>query len=384
MILTAALAGAVAWPAAAADLIRTTDGYSYFYKAGADRAAHDRDVTECRWVASRLHQPVSQGPTSIYVPAGTSPVAAGIGGGLGAAIGMAIVQKMADSKGNPVNLENCMVVKGWQVAVVDEAEGKALAADPKALQAQLSQWVGAPAPHGAVARSFNNDVSAVGTSIWSMAIKKGDSLSAAAVDGPKPERPTAAQPIAYLPQPKRAAPLPKMAKTARPPKPLADADLGGVPADSGLVAVNVDGDSEITVTLERLGADNLTPAWVDGRPDTIYVARPATTFAKTGQAAGATYVYALPPGRWRLASVSVNGTQLSLCLGGPAFDLKAGEVAYAGSFRSNQVAPNMDLAPAKAAFPPLSPLGEQVKPVSWVNGVQGQCSGAYAYVLELP
>ena len=44
----------------------------------------------------------------------------------------------------------------------------------------------------------------------------------------------------------------------------------------------------------------------------------------------------------------------------------------------------MDLAPAKAAFPPLSPLGDQVKPVSWVNGVQGPCEGAYAYVLELP
>jgi len=386
MLMTAALCAA-GTPALAGDLTRTSDGYTYFHRPGADLAIHDADVLQCRTLAGRLHQPIASPGATVVSPAGTSAAAAGVGAAIGIAIAMAIQQKIADGKGNPVNIENCMVVHGWQVVALDEVEGKPLAeADAKAKRAQLAQWVGAAEPHGKVVRAFSNEVASADSKqqLFSLATKSGVSLSTDVVAKPsgKAKTPTAT-PAAYLPQPKPAK-APRMAKSARPPKPLAEADLGGVPADSGLVAVSVNGDAEISLTLERMGPDAATPAWVDGRPATLTVARPKQEFAKSGAVAGTTQVFAASPGRWRVASVTVDGVELSFCLGGPAFELAAGEVMYAGAFRPDRVSPDMDLAPAKAAFPALSPLGEQVKAAAWINGAQGQCSGVYAYVLELP
>lgn len=384
--MTAALCAA-GTPALAGHLTRTTDGYTYFHRPGADLAAHDAAVLQCRTLAGRLHQPIASPGTTVVSPAGTSAAAAGVGAAIGIAIAMAIQQKIADGKGDPVNIENCMVVHGWQVVALDEVEGKSLAdADAKAKRAQLAQWVGAAEPHGKIVRAFGNEVASADSKqqLFSLAIKSGVSLSADVVTKPSGKAKTPAPaPPAYLPQPKPTK-APRMAKTARPPKPLAEADLGGVPADSGLVAVSVNGDAEISLTLERVGPDAATPAWVDGRPATLTVARPKEEFARSGAAAGTTQVFAAPPGRWRVAGVTVDGVQLSFCMGGPAFDLAAGEVVYAGAFRPDRVSPDMDLAPAKAAFPSLSPLGEQVRAAAWINGAQGQCSGVYAYVLELP
>src|SRR5438874_2530740 len=112
-VITALLAATATPALAGGDMTGTSPGYTYFNKAGADLAAHNTDVQECRQLAGRLHQPLAPTPgTSLYVPAGTSPVAAGIGGAIGMAIVMAVQQKMADNRGNPVNVEHCMVVKG--------------------------------------------------------------------------------------------------------------------------------------------------------------------------------------------------------------------------------------------------------------------------------
>ena len=53
------------------------------------------------------------------------------------------------------NLENCMVALGWEVVRVDDEEGARIAALPQTGQASaLAPWVGAPAPHGVVVRTF--------------------------------------------------------------------------------------------------------------------------------------------------------------------------------------------------------------------------------------
>ena len=389
-ICAAALLAAVASPAAAAttaaDLTRTSEGYTYFNKPGADLAAHDAAVRECQTVASKLHQPGPMQPgMTMVIPAGASPLAAGIGGAIGMAIAMAIQQAVADHKGQPVNVENCMVVKGWRVVAIDDAEGKAFPTLKKDAQAaQLAEWVGAAEPHGKVTRVFANDaVIGEQKTMFVAATHVGVQISADAVPKAsgkdKPTGPLAA----YLP-PAVAPKLPRRAKTAEPPKPLAEADLGGIPADQGLIVVNVRGDAQVAVTLQRIGPDSATPAWVDGHPAEITVMRPAKAFAKAGAAEGATNVYAVPAGRWRLENVEVNSVPMSFCLGGPAFDVAAGEAVYAGSFNPNAVAPDMSLDVAKAAFPPVSPVVEKLKAAAWVNGVQAQCHGAFVYALELP
>jgi hypothetical protein len=385
--LAAALLGATAAPAfAATDLTRTSDGFTYFNKAGADLAAHDAAVRECRTVAGQMHQPGPMTPSyTMVVPAGVSPMAAGIGGAIGMAIAMAIQQGIADHKGQPVNVENCMVVKGWRVVALDDLEGKAFPALKKDAQAaQLSQWVGAAEPHGKVVRTFANDaVEGDQKALFSPATHVGVAVSADLVAKPSGKDKATATPAAYLP-PATPPKLPRRAKAAEPPKPLADADLGGIPADQGLIVVNVRGDAQVAVSLQRMGPDPATPAWVDGHPADILVVRPVKAFAKAGAAEGATYVYAVPPGRWRLENVEVNSVSMSFCLGGPAFDLAAGEAVYAGSFNPSNVVPDMQMEAAKAAFPSVSPVVEKLKPADWVNGVQAQCRGAYAYALELP
>ena len=92
---------------------------------------------------------------------------------------------------------------------------------------------------------------------------------------------------------------------------------------------------------------------------------------------------AVPPGRWRLQSIG----PASFCLGGPAFDVGAGEAIYAGAFDAGSpYAPDMALAPAQAALGDKV-LAARLKPAAWTNGELFPCSlltPSTIYVLELP
>lgn len=203
--------GALAAPTAAADLNRSTDGYTYFHMSGAQRADHDRDIWECRAVAGQLRQEMMEPYSARAVrewTAGDTPLIR-FSHGAGEAIAGSVFQAIEDSKTNRVNTENCMVAKGWEVVVVPPAEAKALSG--KSLQAALDRWVGAAAPHGDVARTFRNDVAGMGTTRFAMAIKKGVSLSGEAVGAPKgaEAQALASRPPAYLPQPPASPRPPK-------------------------------------------------------------------------------------------------------------------------------------------------------------------------------
>jgi hypothetical protein len=142
----------------------------------------------------------------------------------------------------------------------------------------------------------------------------------------------------------------------------------------------------MAVVFERVGPDPGTPAWVDGRPAEIVAVRSTRDYAKVNAGDGSTYVFAVPPGRWRLSMVATHLFSVSFCLGAPAFDLAAGEAVYAGSYQSDGVAPDMSMDAAKAAFPPMSTVPAMLKPANWVNGVQSNdCHhSAYAYALDIP
>jgi len=367
--LAAALA-AVATPVCATDLAKSSDGYTYFNKPGAQVAAHDADVRDCKVKAGRLHQPDTSPP--VYAP--------GLAGAIGAAIGKAIVMAMNDAKARPVNVENCMVVKGWRVLALDPATGEAVSKlDNAGKVARMTPLIGAAEPEGTIVRVFANDAANAQTAgMFSPArntIKSALSVEAMG-DPPESDKPTKEKP----------APAPKLAKSARPPAPLKAEQLGEIPANSALIVVNLQGAGALSVGFEREGPDARTPAWADGRPGSFVAAQPVKATATAGGAQGTTLVFAVPPGRWKIAHLSAGLFTVSLCLGAPSFEVAAGEVVYAGAFdpasATNTIGPEMALEPYRAVFPALSGLGEKMRPASYVNGATGQCYGAYMYALE--
>lgn len=367
--LVAALA-AVATPVCATDLAKSSDGYTYFNKPGAQVAAHDADVRDCKVKAGRLHQPDTSPP--VYAP--------GLAGAIGAAIGKAIVMAMNDAKARPVNVENCMVVKGWRVVALDPATGEAAGKlDNAGKVARMTPLIGAAEPEGTIVRVFANDAASAQTAgMFSPArntIKSALSVEAMG-DPPESDKPTKEKP----------APAPKLAKSARPPAPLKAEQLGEIPANSALIVVNLQGAGALSVGFEREGPDARTPAWADGRPGSFVAAQPVKASATAGGAQGTTLVFAVPPGRWKIAHLSAGLFTVSLCLGAPSFEVAAGEVVYAGAFdpasATNTIGPEMTLEPYRAVFPALSGLGEKMRPASYVNGATGQCYGAYMYALE--
>ena len=122
-----------------------TLGYSYFNKPGADLKTHDADVAACAAEAARTISFDEQ----LHTGAGQGIVGAIIG---------SYVESAAHRGAAASGLENCMVVRGWRVVKLPDAEGQVLAKLPAAdLTARLAPWVGATTPHGDVVRVWGND-----------------------------------------------------------------------------------------------------------------------------------------------------------------------------------------------------------------------------------
>jgi hypothetical protein len=90
---------------AAADL--TPRGF--YNKPGATRAQFDADWQRCRLIARGSRTPAGSVPM-IYNPAVVSPLAAGIGGGLGGMIGAAIIE----GQQRRANRRACLLIGGWR------------------------------------------------------------------------------------------------------------------------------------------------------------------------------------------------------------------------------------------------------------------------------
>jgi hypothetical protein len=369
--LAALLAAAAATPAyAGAKLNETSAGYTYYYKPGATLDAHDIDVAACRRLAATTYQP----------PPHTTVVAqGGIYGAIGVAIGEAIVSGIQNHRGHLVNIENCMVVKGWRVVVLDQAEGQALAeGDKKTRTEKVRAWIGAETPHGAIVRTFDNDALDRGTVMFLAANPAGKPLSTDAnvkiAPPPKPVADTEAD--LNAPEKPRIKPL----------KPLKPEELGGVPDGTGLIVVNVSGIGDNSLFFQRLGPNADTPAAVDGKAGGFVVSQPVKAFAKAGVSTGMTVVYAVPPGRWRLAAMSAGEFSVDFCMGAPSFPVAAGDVVFAGSFdmASKTLTPDMSPDAAKGLFPGLSTLPDKLRAAEWTNGSTGVCGGVYIYALEFP
>jgi hypothetical protein len=338
------------------NLSRPTAGHTYFNRPGADVSEHDRDLLRCIGHSSPVR--------SVDDEMGT-------GGILG--------QMITDSANRGImaaSLENCMVVHGWRVVRLDEAEGQALSRlAPPELRSKLAPWIGSVRPPGSVVRAWAND--AANAAINHFALRPGHTkkgqlglLVLAAGSSPAPEQSPAAPG-----DPEKPKIDPKWPKG-----PLKPAELAAAPAGAGIVIVAIRGMGLTRgngFVFRRIGpSPDVRAAAADHGPDRFEALGGPLTGART-------LAFALPPGRWRIGS-EINGLmELNYCLGSPAFELKAGEVVYAGNLdlKSSSLRPDLSIDRIRQWLAG-TPAAEAVKPAAWTNGSRGPCGPNSIYALE--
>jgi hypothetical protein len=353
------------------DLTRSTAGYTYFNRAGADLAQHDAAVSACMVEASRMRQPDDNG-------AAGAAAAGGLLGALVVGVMQGAMNGMHERRGVAANVENCMVVNGWRVVRLDETEGKALdALEQPGLHAALAEHVGAAQPKGEIVRVYNND-----------AVRGGTVLIGRSGDLDKVSLSLQAQlPEGATPPPGRKGP--QAPRTARPPRALKAEDVA-VTAGDALITVRLTGMAEQggrTLFFTRQGpAPDVQPWEQDGRPALFAVALPTRGAVRGDRTRAVTQTFSVPPGRWRLSAVNVGQYITHFCLGNSGFEARAGEAVYTGAFdlSGEQLRPDMTvrddlLTPAS----PAATAGLRHRAAEWSYGDKEQCQGAYLYALDL-
>ena len=363
-VLTAASAlGASAEPV---NLTRQSEGYVYFNRPGADIPTMHAALWAClRTISGR-------GAVPGYDPVG------GMVGGLIAAGNQYSMES--------VNLENCMVVRGWRVVRLADAEGARLAGLAQAPLAEaLTSWVGADPPHGVIVRRWDNDAAKVATVVSGMPrMLSRPSLSLRSLP---PSEPGAAKapPAQGLPH-GSAGPRPYNMQIFAP---ATKAQLAkDLPPGSALLIVTMANGAPkgmAWVTLARLGPDDGSPAWAaDKRPDWMMMSLPKTQKGGVAGAGGSlTQAYILPAGRWLIFGVS---DVLTLCMGAPFIDLQPGDVVHTGSIDFGRDGLPIDpaAAPAAAFLTGQPALLSRLRTAAWTNGATVPCGGGFQYALEYP
>jgi hypothetical protein len=126
--------------AMAADKVDRGHGF-FFNRPGATGAAMLADLESCRQIASGAQSQIN-GVNVLF-------------GGLGAVIGGAFAGKRLQR----INVENCMLVRGWRLFAMTDAEGDAFNRQPIAAQrTALDGLAGSETPAiGTLLRHWHND-----------------------------------------------------------------------------------------------------------------------------------------------------------------------------------------------------------------------------------
>jgi hypothetical protein len=342
MLLASAVLSAASAAAASGSLAVASAGYTYFNRPGADLRAHNRDLKACIVTASNFSQKV--------IPE------------LGVVTGL-FIQSLQNHQAMRANIENCMVARRWRVVRVDDGEGGVLNKAPSSeLAERLAGWVGADEPHGTIARVWSNEVAQTATLVLKQAplIGNGASLSLSALakdDYPVLERPKFVKPDLIA-------------------KELGPKDLATVPSDAAIVVMNFKGETYSHGHAMLFG--KLEP---DGaKPEVL------GTVGKSQ-----VYAYRLTPGVWRIEGILDQEGPLSLCLGSPSFEVKAGEVVFAGTFDvyGDDLGPDMAMEPLQDFLAKAPNLKARLRPAVWKNGSEAPCSlnaevyrNVYAYEMK--
>jgi hypothetical protein len=341
---------------------RMTLGYTYFNRTGASRAAHDGAVADCVQAAGKLWTPsdyVNADGSLVMTPEGGNN-SASVRGTLGAA------------------LESCMVVRGYRVVQLPDAEGAGLAGlDKEGLAARLEPWIGAAEPHGAVVRSWSNDArnGAIARFTFYPAFTDDGSLSLKAATG---------HTLGTFPRDGRARPAAGKLDPAFPKKAIKPEQIATLPPEAAVAVIRIKNLSlrqGIGLDFRRIGdAPESRPSATDHRPDAFTVKVGLIAAKKEGN----WVVMPIAPGRWRINGLGVNGT-LNLCLGSPAFEAKAGEIIYLGTFdiSGDVLGPDLDIEAARTFLAGQEAAG-RITPAAYVNGVRGVCADESIYALEIP
>jgi hypothetical protein len=324
-----------------ADLTRATEGYVYFNRPGADMAQHDSELKDC----------LNGRPQERYIVTGR-----------GALIRDMMLKHWASARAQ-LNVETCMVVRGWRVMQLPAAEGVRLAAlDQTRLVAELSPWVGSSTPPGLLMRAWANQAARFDTIVARSPSSPGQVLlSLQAMD---PDAPPPAQSVLKPMYPASATPPPQAI-------PLGANELDKTPPGWAIVIARLTGSNRAIINIG--GKDGPSMLWQ-------LMAKPRHNNPNAGRTDGV-QAFAVPPGRWGLL-----GTLLltDYCLGAPAFEAKAGDVVFLGSFDFSREAlqPDMSLEPIQGFLSETPGMTARVKPVAWVNGVTAPCSFYVNYALE--
>lgn len=353
-------------PADQVNISEMTRGYTYYNRPGADWAAHDKDLVDCAVEAAKTRSIDDQ------INNGANNGIAGIL--VGYAFGNAYNRATFAAA-----LENCMVVKNWRVVQLPDDEGRAILATRAAgVREKIGPWIGAESPYGTIMRVWNNDAAHASTHRYEIrpGRKVDGSLSLVAIS----ENPYTPAPQANLFDNVQRIRLDKK----WPLKWMKPTELGRGPAEGAVLIFHIRGMSfanGIGVTFVRMGPDAFTPAsYVDHGPDVLSAAVGLLGAKKEGNY----LALVVPPGRWRLAGMGVMPV-VNFCLGAPSFEVKAGEVVYAGSFDlgAAELGPDLSLDGPRSWLAG-APQAATLKPAEYTNGWTGACGDNSIYALEIP
>ncbi|MES2341638.1 MAG: hypothetical protein V4597_08170 [Pseudomonadota bacterium] len=344
--------------AATRDPTRPSEGYTYFNRPGATPADHTRDLQTC--VGTAMATLPHRG-----IPPGTKTRADIDSFYSGEFSILATYQARGRAE---TNLQNCMIVGGWRVMRLDEAQGRALwQADPAEIRRQLADWAGAAAPPGQEVRAFANDAARKGTVLLDLSVLAFPSIHDLA---------TRSLDMGAVPIPR----APALFRTGNPKwraPALTPDGLGAAPPDAAIVVMIVSGESGQKydgIEFRRVPSNPYAiPFEEDGRPDQFFPDDKKSLPAGNGRMS----VLALPPGKWVFSVRS----GLEMCLGAPAFEARAGEVLYLGAFDfgAETLAPDMALDTARSLLALAPTLAARLKPAAWTNGATWPCHPLFPF-----
>lgn len=107
----------------AQDAARDLKDSRFYNRPGATRTQYNAEWQQCRLIARGSRTPSGAVPY-FYNPAVISPVAAGIGGGLGSFI----ASKIIEGRQRRDNRRNCLMIRGWRLVELPETETARVAA----------------------------------------------------------------------------------------------------------------------------------------------------------------------------------------------------------------------------------------------------------------
>lgn len=326
------------------DLTRATPGYLYFNRPGATLSEHNSELVNCMDVSSR---PSVQGPS-----AGRAPYP--YGGVVGDWVLEGMVQGY-DRARRAINIENCMVVRGWRLVRLDDVSGRRLSELPREqLLAELSVLLGEFAPLGEIVRVWSNEIAGRDfVTVRSQRNSRRTLLSELVVD------------IAAPPPAVRFEATNVPVQPSRRIQPIEGAALTSLDPDEVVLVVGL-----TTQRGSRRHFANLSRFDGAGGIDTLFL----TTNNARERADGRlerTLVFKVRAGQWRLEGFSIN-----FCFGAPSFTATGGDIIFVGEFDLAAATDTPNLTPESlehhmAALAPE--WSGRARPAAWTNGATWPC-----------